>query len=156
VTGDEKWIYFENPKRKRSWVTPGEPSTSTANPNRYGRKTILCVWWDQKGVIYYELLKSLMNDYRQQMINLNQALCEKPPEYQKRQHKVILLHDNASSHTAKLVKETIEAFGWEILSHAAYSPDLLRPITIFIICIDRTRTCSAALHFLRRYMKMAR
>jgi len=58
------------------------------------------------------------------MINLNQALCEKRPEYQKRQHKVILLHDNASSHTAKLIKETIEAFGWEILSHAAYSPDL--------------------------------
>ena len=29
VTGDEKWIYFENPKRKKSWVTPGEPSTST-------------------------------------------------------------------------------------------------------------------------------
>jgi len=34
VTGDEKWIYFENLKRKRSWVTPGEPSTSTARPNR--------------------------------------------------------------------------------------------------------------------------
>jgi len=58
------------------------------------------------------------------MINLNQALCEKRPEYQKRPHKVILLHDNAPSHTAKVVKETIEAFGWEILSHAAYSPDL--------------------------------
>jgi len=28
---------------------------------------------------------------------------------------MILLHDNAPSHTAKLVKETIEAFGWEIL-----------------------------------------
>jgi len=35
-----------------------------------------------------------------------------------------LLHDNASSHTTKLVKETIEAFDWKILSHAAYSPDL--------------------------------
>jgi len=58
------------------------------------------------------------------MINLNQALYEKRPEYQKKQHKVILLHDNAPSYTAKLVKETIEAFGWEILSHAAYSPDL--------------------------------
>jgi len=58
------------------------------------------------------------------MINLNQALCEKRPEYQKRQHKVILLHDNAPSHTAKSVKETIEAFGCEILSYAAYSPDL--------------------------------
>jgi len=55
---------------------------------------------------------------------LNQALCEKRSEYQKRQHKVILFHDNAPSHTAKLIKETIEAFGWEILSHAAYSPDL--------------------------------
>jgi len=44
VTGDEKWIYFENPKRKRSWVIPDEPSTSTARPNRYGRKTMLCVW----------------------------------------------------------------------------------------------------------------
>ena len=54
---------------------------------------------------------------------MNQALCEKQPKYQKR-HKVILLHDNAPSHTAKLVKETIEAFGWEIFSHAAYSPDL--------------------------------
>jgi len=36
-------------------------------------------------------------------------------------------------HTAKLVKETIEAFGWEILSHAVYSPDLaLHLITTYL------------------------
>ena len=58
------------------------------------------------------------------MIDLNQALREKRSEFQKRQHKVILLHDNAPSHTAKPVKKTIETFSWEILSHAAYSPDL--------------------------------
>jgi len=69
-----------------------------------------------------------------------------------RQHKVILLHDNAPSHTAKLVKEMIEAFGWEILSLAAYSPDLLRPL-LPLVCIDETRTCSAAFHFLRRCTK---
>ena len=34
----------------------------------------------------------------------------KRPECQKRHHKVILFHDNAPSHTEKLVKETIEAF----------------------------------------------
>ena len=83
---------------------------------------------DQKGVIYYELLKpgETVNTerYRQQMIDLNQALRENRPEYQKRLPKVILLRDNAPSHTAKPVKETIEAFSWEILSHAAYSPDL--------------------------------
>ena len=38
VTGDEKWIYFENLKCKRLWVTPDELSTSTARPNRYGRQ----------------------------------------------------------------------------------------------------------------------
>ena len=65
-------------------------------------------------VIYYELLKPgetvNIERYRQQMIDLNQALREKRPEYQKRQHKVILLHDNTPSHTAKPVKETIDAF----------------------------------------------
>ena len=56
---------------------------------------------DQKGVTYYELLKpgKTVNTerYQQQMIDLNQALREKRPEYQKRQHKVILLHDNFKS-----------------------------------------------------------
>jgi len=49
---------------------------------------MLCVWWDQKGVIYYELLKSdetINTERRQQMINLNQALYEKRLEHQKRQ-----------------------------------------------------------------------
>ena len=66
--------------------------------------------------------------YWQQMIDLNQALREKRSEYQKRQHKVILLRDNAPSHTAKPVKETIEAFSWEILTHQTW----LRPITIYL------------------------
>jgi len=107
-------------------------------------------------VIYYELLKSgeTVNTerYRQQMINLNQALCKKRPEYQKRQYKVILLHDNASSHTTKLIKEMIDLVG-------KYFRGLLTrlgSVRLPFICIDGTRTCSAALHFLRRCMKMAR
>ena len=36
VTGGEKWIYFENPKRKKSWLDPGARSTSTARQNRFG------------------------------------------------------------------------------------------------------------------------
>ena len=99
---------------------------------------MLCVWWDQKDVIYYELLKpgKTVNTerYRQQMINLNQALCEKRPEYQKRQHKVILLHDNAPSHTAKLVKETIEAFGWETFACGLLIR--LGSVRLPLICID--------------------
>ena len=84
--------------------------------------------WDQKGVIYYELLKPgetvNTNRYQEKMIDLNRALQEKRSDYRRRQHKVIFLHDNAPSNTAKRVKETIETFSWEILAYAAYSPDL--------------------------------
>ena len=44
------------------------------------------------------------------MIDLNRVLLEKRPDYRRRQHKVIFLHDNAQSHTAKWVKEMIKTF----------------------------------------------
>jgi len=81
------------------------------------------------------------------MINLNQALCEKRPKYQKRQHKVILLVI-MHHHTAKLVKEMIEAFGWEILSHAAYSPDLA--LSDYHLFASMGHALAQQLHFLRR------
>ena len=74
MTGDEKWIYFQNPKRKKSWVDLAQPSTSSSRPNRFGWKTMLCVWWDQEGVIYYELLNPgetvNAHRYHQQLIKL--------------------------------------------------------------------------------------
>lgn len=128
VTGDEKWIYFENPKRKHSWVSPGQPSTSTAKPNRFGEKRMLCVWWDQKGIVYYELLKKGETvdtvRYRQQIINLNHALIEKRPEWARRHGKVILLHDNAPAHTSNETKATLKSLLWDVLPHPPYSPDL--------------------------------
>lgn len=58
------------------------------------------------------------------MIDLNQALCENDQNIKKKQHKEILFHNNAPLHTAKLVKETNNAFiSWKILSHASYSQD---------------------------------
>ena len=59
-----------------------------------GKPLKKCVWWDQKGVIYYELLKTgktvNMNRYQQQMIDSNRALQEKRPDYRRRQHNSIL------------------------------------------------------------------
>ena len=57
VTGDEKWIHYDNPKRKKSYVKPDQPAKSTAMSNIHGAKVMLCISWDQKGVLYYELLK---------------------------------------------------------------------------------------------------
>jgi len=41
VTSDEKWIYFQNPKRKKSWVDPAQSSTSFSRPNRFEWKMML-------------------------------------------------------------------------------------------------------------------
>lgn len=128
VTGDEKWIYFENPKKKKSWVDPGQPSTSTARPNRFGKKAMLCVWWDQQGVLYYELLKPgetvNAHRYHRQLIKLRQAINEKRPEFRLRHDKLVFQHDNAPAHNSLLVRNYLDTVNWEILAHPPYSPDV--------------------------------
>nr|KAF6369023.1 hypothetical protein mMyoMyo1_010429 [Myotis myotis] len=128
VTGNEKWIYFENSKCTKSWVDPDQLSTLTARPNHFRKKTMLCIWWDQEGVVCYELLKpgETVNTecYQQQIINLNHSLIMKQPECARRHSKVILLHDDTPSHTSKPLKDTLKDLAWEVLTHPLYSPDL--------------------------------
>lgn len=134
ITGDEKWVYLDNPKRKKIWATPGtSASTSkpTPRPDRFGKKTMLCVFWDQRGVLYWELLlpgQTVTADrYQQQLRELNRILPLKRPEWDKRREKsarVVLLHDNASPHIAISVKEVLRELQWETLPHPPYSPDL--------------------------------
>jgi len=61
VTEDEKWIFYDNPKKKKYYAKSGQSlpsiSTSTSRPNIHGSKIMLCIWWDQKSLVYYELLK---------------------------------------------------------------------------------------------------
>lgn len=128
VTSDEKWIFFKNPKRMKSWVDPGEPATSSARPDRFGKKTMLCVWWDQKGIVYYELLKpgETVNAqrYHQQLVKINRALHDKRPNYQQSHERLIFLHDNAPAHKSTFVRNYLDALNWEVLPHPPYSPDL--------------------------------
>ena len=128
VTGDGKWIHYDNPKRKKSYVKPGQPAKSTAKPNIYGAKVMLCIWWDQKGVLYYELLKPGENingeRYRTQLICLKRAIGEKRPEYATRHEAIISHHDNARPHVVIPVKNYLENSGWEVLLHPPYSSNL--------------------------------
>jgi len=54
-------------------------------------------------------------------MRLSRALKDQRPQYNERHDKVILQHDNARPHVAKVVKTYLK---WEILPHPPYSPDV--------------------------------
>jgi len=96
-----------------------------------------------KGILYYELSQPgetiMTNRYQQQLTNLSDTLKEK--RFTGQERKVILLHDNA-----KATQDHIFALGWELLPHAAYSPDMA-PSDYYLICLLQHHLADT--HFVR-------
>ena len=124
VTGDEKWCLYVNFKRKVQWLKPGQAAKPTPKPGLHPQKRMLSIWWSVKGVIYWELLpeKNTVNAYRyRNQINKLEAVVINKGLFS---CKIYFQHDNAKPYIAKIVKEKIDKFGWELLPHPPYSPDL--------------------------------
>lgn len=83
ITGDEKWVQYDNPKRKKQWLSPGETPKPTPKANIHGRKTLLCVWWNIHGIVHHELLQpgqTITADlYCEQLSRLKDAIQRKHP-----------------------------------------------------------------------------
>ena len=137
ITGDENWIYYENPKRFKAWIKPCETGSLSPKCDIHCSKVMLCIWWDQKDIVFYELLQpdKTVNAplYKEQLTQLSLELQHKRPEYAKRHEKVIFQKNNATPHVAKLVKEKLETLGWEVLTHHIHQISLLQNT----ICSDR-------------------
>ncbi|GFX72521.1 putative DD34D transposase [Trichonephila clavipes] len=62
----------------------GEAAQTVAKPGLTTRKALLCIWWDWKGIIYYELLlyglTLNLDIYCQRLGRLKQAIDQKRPE----------------------------------------------------------------------------
>jgi histone-lysine N-methyltransferase SETMAR len=90
-----------------------------------GRK-LTTLFWDTKGVLTVEFM--------QQVTKItSEVYCESLKELRtvtenKRRgmltYSVVLLHDNASPHTAARTRALLEHFNWELFDHTPYSPDL--------------------------------
>ena len=141
--------FFWESQAQKIMGRPGALSTSTARPNRFGRKTMLCVWWDQKDVVYYELLKpgETVNTkrYQQQLIDLNRSLLKKPDQNTKRGNtrsffSMIMLHH---------IRQNQFGTRWKHSAEGNSTPcGLLTRLGSFrlpLVCIDGSRTCWAAL-----------
>jgi len=113
--------------RKRSWKHSSEPPQTTSKAGLHPKKIMLSVWWDFKGVIYYELLllgKTIDSTvYCSQLTKLDQAIRSKRPELANRKG-VVFHHDNARPHTSLITRNKLISLGWDVLPHPAYSPDL--------------------------------
>jgi len=127
ITGDEKWIIYDNVNRKRSWSKHDEPPQTISKADIHQKKILLSIWWDWKGVVYFELLprNQMINTevYCRQLDQLNAAIMEKRPELVNRRG-VIFHQDNARPHTSLITRQKLMELGWELMLHPPYSPDL--------------------------------
>ena len=143
ITGDEKWIVYNNIKRKRSWSRPGEPTQTTSKADIHQKKYLLYVWWDYKGIVYFELLPpnlTINSDvYIEQLTKLNNAVEQKRPELTNRKSDVFH-HHNARPHTSLATRQKLLELGWDVLPHTPYSPDLA-PSDYFLSIFTKLIEC---------------
>ena len=126
MTGDEKWILYNHVEWKRSWGKQNELPPATPKAGLHPKK-VMCIWWDWKGVLYYELLPENQtinsNKYCSQLDQLKAALDKKRPELVNR--KPINFHeDNARLHVSLMTRQKLLQLGWEVLINPPYSPDI--------------------------------
>ena len=73
-----------------------------------------------KGIVYFELVEPRQTVnfilYSEQLMRLDEKIFEKRTGLGHGKKKIILLHDNARPHVAKVTQETILELGWDVLS----------------------------------------
>ena len=127
MTGNEEWTLYNNVERKRSWGKRNEPPSNTPKASHHPKKVMLCVWWNWKGVLYYELLPENQtinsNKYCSQLDQKKAALNEKHPELVNRKC-IIFQQDNTRPHVSLMTRQELLQLGWEVLIHLPHSSDV--------------------------------
>ncbi|PNF14079.1 hypothetical protein B7P43_G02148 [Cryptotermes secundus] len=127
VTGDETWCHHYQPESKRQsmeWRHPDSPRKKfKTQPS--ARKVMCTVFWDRRGVILLDFLEpgeSVNSErYKTTLTKLKARISRVRPE---KQTTFRLQHDNARPHTSLVTTAHISKFGWTVLPHPPYSPDL--------------------------------
>ena len=129
VTGDETWLHHCTPETKQvsmTWKHPSSPVAKKFKVMRSAKKIMGTVFWDSRGVLLFETLQpgETINAarYCQTLDKLREAIGRKRPG--QLTNGVILQHDNATPHTARVTQGWLEKYGWEILPHPSHRPDL--------------------------------
>ncbi|UYV71458.1 hypothetical protein LAZ67_8003324 [Cordylochernes scorpioides] len=129
VTGNVTWVHYTTPETKeqsKQWKHTSSPKPLKFKQTLSAGKLIATVFWDRKGLLlcdnmrrgttinsdrYCETLKKL----RRAIQNKRRGMLTKGVRFH---------HDNARSHTTHQTTALIKEFGWELVSHPLYSPDV--------------------------------
>lgn len=123
---DETWVslYMEPDRnQKRLYLYPGEEPKPTVHQNIHVNKRLLIMAMDFNGIAFYEILEE------KQTLNSNLYIEFLERNFDKwlnvnKFKKVWLLHDNAKSHKAVVVKEFLAKKKISEWNHPPYSPDI--------------------------------
>lgn len=129
VTQDETWVHHFDPESKSQsmmWKHMDSPTPKKFKVTMSAGKVMATVFWDNQGVIMTSYLPKgstiTAEYYAGELRQLREAL--KTKRRGKLRRGVLLLQDNASSHTAQIATATASECGFELLPHPPYSPDL--------------------------------
>ncbi|GFR95296.1 histone-lysine N-methyltransferase SETMAR [Elysia marginata] len=107
ITGDETWLHDCTPEIKQdsmTWKHPSSPVGKKFKVMRSAKKIMGTVFWDSRGVLLFETLQpgETINAarYCQTLDKLREAIRRKRPG--QLTNGVILQHDNATLHTARV------------------------------------------------------
>lgn len=128
VTGDETYISYDNTFRGHHWLSTGQTATPTPKHLFYGKKQQLCVWWTARGIVHWELMPRGQHTnaalYCAQLERMTNQLRYGPnKEHLAARKQWLLLHDNATAHTARQTVAKIEELKLWRIPHCANSPD---------------------------------
>jgi hypothetical protein len=132
VTGDESWVFQYDPETKRQstqWTSKISPRPKKFRLQNSKIKTMLITFSDKQGVTHKEFVPEGQRVNSAFYVEVIGRLLNRISEVRSQfraEGSWFLLHDNAPSHSALVVKTFLTKHGAET-SHPPYSPELASP-----------------------------
>ncbi len=144
ITGDKGWCFAYDAETKRQisiWCSANMPHSKKFLFQKSRVKTILTLFFDSKGVIYYEYVPEGQTVNATFYVQVLGHLCKCIVHVRSemwRDRKFFLLHGNACLHTAAIDQQFLSKKEVAQLGHPPYSPDLSPPPRLF--CFNKITT----------------
>ncbi|UYV75172.1 hypothetical protein LAZ67_12002744 [Cordylochernes scorpioides] len=129
LTGDDTWVHYttrETKEQFKQWKHTPSPKPLKFKQTLSAEKLMATVFWDRKGLLLCDFMRrgTIINSVRycETLKQLRRASQNKRRGMLTKG--VRFHHDNARPHTARQTTALIEEFGWELVSHPPYSPDV--------------------------------